>query len=164
MRNGEVIEGRRCPLGQPRLRWSKPFATCWRSTATELELLLITQAVSRGEVLMREGDAADALYLVASGRSIAARNVPVKSMRALKSGPNVVIGLKSDELRGDTADYAALPSRGRMLRQLLNPFARRQLPPRPRRGYRAPAQPDGAARAPVELARARRPADQPPAP
>ncbi len=37
---------------------------------TELELLLITQAVSRGEVLMRQGDAADALYLVASGRSI----------------------------------------------------------------------------------------------
>ena len=36
-------------------------------------------------------------------------NVPVKSMRALKSGPNVVIGLKSDELRGDTVDYSALP-------------------------------------------------------
>ena len=34
----------------------------------ELEQLLITQAVSRGEVLMRQGDAADALYLVASGR------------------------------------------------------------------------------------------------
>ena len=58
-------------------------------------------------------------------------NVPVKSMRALKSGPNVVIGLKSDELRGDAVDYAALPSRGRILRQLLNPFARRQLPRAP---------------------------------
>ena len=58
-------------------------------------------------------------------------NVPVKSMRALKSGPNVVIGLKSDELRCDTVDYSALPSRGRMLRQLLNPFARRQLPRAP---------------------------------
>jgi len=34
----------------------------------ELERLLITHAVSRGEVLMRQGDAADALYLVASGR------------------------------------------------------------------------------------------------
>ena len=34
----------------------------------ELEQLLITQAVSRGEVLMRQGEAADALYLVASGR------------------------------------------------------------------------------------------------
>ena len=45
---------------------------------TELELLLITQAVSRGEVLMRQGDAADALYLVASGRS----NVAPKRERA----------------------------------------------------------------------------------
>jgi NTE family protein len=58
-------------------------------------------------------------------------NVPVKSMRTLKSGPNVVIGLKSDELRGDTVDYAALPSRGQMLRQMLNPFARRKLPRAP---------------------------------
>ena len=42
-----------------------------------------------------------------------------------------MIGLKSDELRGDTVDYAALPSRGQMLRQMLNPFARRQLPNAP---------------------------------
>ena len=90
-------------------------------------------------------------------------NVPVKSMRALKSGPNVVIGLKSDELRGDTVDYAALPSRGQMLRQMLNPFAP-PAPQRPRRRDRAPAQPDGAARAPVKLARARRPACHPPSP
>ena len=58
-------------------------------------------------------------------------NVPVKSMRALKSGPNVVIGLGSDEMRGDTVDYAALPSRGQLLRQMLNPFARRRLPRAP---------------------------------
>ncbi|MFZ1071126.1 MAG: patatin-like phospholipase family protein, partial [Methyloceanibacter sp.] len=58
-------------------------------------------------------------------------NVPVKSMRALKSGPNVVIGLKSDEMRGDTVDYAALPSRGQIVLQMLNPFARRRLPSAP---------------------------------
>ncbi len=58
-------------------------------------------------------------------------NVPVKSMRRLKSGPNVVIGLGSDEMRGDTVDYAALPSRGQLLRQMLNPFARRRLPNAP---------------------------------
>jgi NTE family protein len=91
-------------------------------------------------------------------------NVPVKSMRALKSGPNVVIGLKSDELRGDTVDYVALPSRGRMFAAAAQPVWAPPAPPRPRRGYRAPAQPDGAARAPVRLARARRPAYQPPAP
>ncbi|MGC2411039.1 MAG: cyclic nucleotide-binding and patatin-like phospholipase domain-containing protein [Methyloceanibacter sp.] len=52
-------------------------------------------------------------------------NVPVRSMRRLKSGPNVVVNLRSEDIRSGTVDYAALPSRGRMLRQLLNPFARR---------------------------------------
>jgi NTE family protein len=61
-------------------------------------------------------------------------NVPVKSMRALKSGPNVVIGLKSDELRGDTVDYAALPSRGRMLPAAAQSVCAPPAPPRPRRG------------------------------
>jgi NTE family protein len=46
-------------------------------------------------------------------------------------GRTSTIGLKSDELRGDTVDYAALPSRGQMLRQMLNPFARRKLPRAP---------------------------------
>jgi NTE family protein len=52
-------------------------------------------------------------------------NVPVKSMRTLKSGPNVVVNLRSEDIRSEPVDYAALPSRGRLLRQLLNPFARR---------------------------------------
>ena len=52
-------------------------------------------------------------------------NVPVKSMRTLKNGPNVVVNLRSEDIGSDIVDYAALPSRGRMLRQLLNPFARR---------------------------------------
>ncbi len=42
-----------------------------------------------------------------------------------------MIGLKSDEMRGDTVDYAALPSRGQILRQMLSPFARRRLPDAP---------------------------------
>jgi NTE family protein len=58
-------------------------------------------------------------------------NVPVKSMRGLKRGPNVVVSLGSGEMRGDTVDYAALPSRGQMLRQMLNPFRRRHLPKAP---------------------------------
>src|SRR4029079_5577772 len=45
-------------------------------------------------------------------------NAPVKSMRTLKGGPNVVVSLKSGEMRGGAVDYAALPSRGQMLRRL----------------------------------------------
>ena len=48
-------------------------------------------------------------------------NVPVKSMRTLKSGPNVVVNLRSEDIRSDAVDYAALPSRGRLSRYLLNP-------------------------------------------
>jgi NTE family protein len=50
-------------------------------------------------------------------------NVPVKSMRGLKSGPNIVVNLSSDELKTETVAYEALPSRGQLLRQLVNPLA-----------------------------------------
>ena len=69
MRNGEFFEGRRCHSGNLTCV-VEAFRGLLAEHLTELELLLITQAVSRGEVLMRQGAAADALYLVASGRSI----------------------------------------------------------------------------------------------
>lgn len=50
-------------------------------------------------------------------------NLPVKSMRMLKTGPNVVVNLRPEGVRSDIVDYAALPSRGQMLMQLLNPFS-----------------------------------------
>ena len=67
----------------------------------ELELLLITQAVSRGEVLMRQGDAADALYLVASGRF--AVNVDGRRIAEVGSGsPIGEIGFFADGIRTTT--------------------------------------------------------------
>jgi NTE family protein len=68
----------------------------------ELERLLITQAVSRGEVLMRQGDAADALYLVASGRF--AVNVDGRRIADVGSGsPIGEIGFFADGIRTATA-------------------------------------------------------------
>ena len=71
----------------------------------ELGQLLITQAVSRGEVLMRQGDAADALYLVASGRF--AVNVDGRRIAEVGSGsPIGEIGFFADGIR--TATVTAL--------------------------------------------------------
>jgi NTE family protein len=58
-------------------------------------------------------------------------NVPVKSMRKLKTGPNVVVNLRPEEMRSAIVDYAALPSRGQLVMQLLNPFAWGRLPRAP---------------------------------
>jgi NTE family protein len=57
-------------------------------------------------------------------------NVPVRSMRGLKNGPNVVVNLRSEELRTGIVNYDALPSRGRMLLHMLNPFGRSNRLPR----------------------------------
>lgn len=58
-------------------------------------------------------------------------NVPVKVMRDLKSGPNVVMSLEAPKLQRFPVDYARLPSRGAMLRALTNPFAKGRLPAAP---------------------------------
>jgi NTE family protein len=58
-------------------------------------------------------------------------NVPVKSIRTLKSGPNVVVNLRAEDVGNRIVDYAQLPSRGQLLLQLLNPFGRRRLPQAP---------------------------------
>jgi len=58
-------------------------------------------------------------------------NVPVKSMRKLKSGPNVVVNLRPEDVRSGIVDYAALPSRGQLAMRLLNPFAWGRLPQAP---------------------------------
>jgi NTE family protein len=58
-------------------------------------------------------------------------NVPVKVMRDLKSGPNVVMSLEAGKLERFAVTYEHLPSRGALLRKLANPFARRGLPDAP---------------------------------
>jgi NTE family protein len=55
----------------------------------------------------------------------------VKSMRTLKSGPNIVVNLRPEGIKGIGVDYASLPSRGQLMLQLLNPFGRRYLPKAP---------------------------------
>lgn len=58
-------------------------------------------------------------------------NVPVATMHELKSGPNLVVAFELPELQRFAVDYAALPSRGELIRLALNPLARGSLPDAP---------------------------------
>lgn len=58
-------------------------------------------------------------------------NVPVGVMRALKSGPNVVVAFALPQLERFAVDYAALPSRGELMRRALKPIRRQDLPEAP---------------------------------
>jgi NTE family protein len=58
-------------------------------------------------------------------------NLPVKSMRLLKTGPNVAVNLRPETVHDDIVDYSALPSRGQMLMHLLNPLSWGRLPRAP---------------------------------
>ena len=58
-------------------------------------------------------------------------NVPVKTMRVIKQGPNVVIDLDVPLMDRFDVDNASLPSRLQLLWRTLNPFARIGLPQAP---------------------------------
>lgn len=58
-------------------------------------------------------------------------NVPIKVMRDIKTGPNVVVSFSAPELERFTVDYERLPSRGALLRSLVTPWGRRALPDAP---------------------------------
>jgi len=58
-------------------------------------------------------------------------NVPVKVMRDLKVGPNVVVSFKPPRLDRYDVDYEALPSRAALMRLVLNPLRRDRLPEAP---------------------------------
>lgn len=58
-------------------------------------------------------------------------NVPVKVMRDLKVGPNVVVSLKPPALDRYAVDYDSLPSRKELMRLVLNPLRRTALPEAP---------------------------------
>lgn len=58
-------------------------------------------------------------------------NVPVKVMRELKEGPNVVVSFKPPALDRFDVDYEALPSRAALVRLVLNPLRRDRLPEAP---------------------------------
>jgi NTE family protein len=58
-------------------------------------------------------------------------NVPIKVMRELKDGPNVVVSFRPPELDRFDVDYDALPSRAALMRLVLNPLRRTSLPEAP---------------------------------
>jgi NTE family protein len=55
-------------------------------------------------------------------------NVPIETMRAIKTGPNVVIDFSLPKMDRCKIDYRALPSRGRLLWRLLTRSGRHGLP------------------------------------
>ena len=58
-------------------------------------------------------------------------NVPIRVMRDLKTGPNVVVSFSPPELHTYRVDYDALPSRSALMRLVLNPLRRDRLPEAP---------------------------------
>lgn len=58
-------------------------------------------------------------------------NTPIRIMRDLKQGPNVVVSFKPPEIGRFDVDYDALPSRGELMRLVLNPMRRDRLPAAP---------------------------------
>jgi NTE family protein len=58
-------------------------------------------------------------------------NVPLAPMKALKAGPNVVVVLSADAPTAYPVDYETIPGPRELAAALLNPFARRRLPPVP---------------------------------
>lgn len=58
-------------------------------------------------------------------------NVPIRVMRELKQGPNVVIAFEVPKLARFDVDYRQLPSRGELLKRKLMPFGWPPLPSAP---------------------------------
>jgi NTE family protein len=58
-------------------------------------------------------------------------NVPLAPMKALKSGPNVIVTLGVDEPASYAVDYDSIPGAWELAIRMLNPFSRQQLPMAP---------------------------------
>jgi len=58
-------------------------------------------------------------------------NVPLAPMKALKTGPNVVVALGTDAPTTYMVDYDAIPGPRELIGAMLNPFSRRRLPQMP---------------------------------
>jgi NTE family protein len=58
-------------------------------------------------------------------------NVPIAAMHQMKSGPNIVVSLRVPRLECFDVRYSALPSRGNLLRRIINPLRRQLLPQAP---------------------------------
>ena len=58
-------------------------------------------------------------------------NIPLAPMKALKSGPNVVVALGAENRTTYPVDYESIPGPWELALAWLNPFSRRRLPPVP---------------------------------
>jgi NTE family protein len=58
-------------------------------------------------------------------------NLPIATMHALKSGPNVVVSFDIPELERFDVKYESLPSRAELIRMSINPLTRGKLPDAP---------------------------------
>jgi NTE family protein len=58
-------------------------------------------------------------------------NVPLAPMKALKTGPNVVVALGADAPATYMVDYDSIPGPRELIAAMLNPFSRRRLPQMP---------------------------------
>jgi NTE family protein len=58
-------------------------------------------------------------------------NLPIATMHALKSGPNVVVSFDIPELERFDVKYESLPSRAELIRMSINPLTRGRLPDAP---------------------------------
>jgi NTE family protein len=55
-------------------------------------------------------------------------NLPLAPMKALKTGPNVIVSLQMDQPTTYSVDYDSIPGRRELVGALLNPFSRKRLP------------------------------------
>jgi NTE family protein len=55
-------------------------------------------------------------------------NIPLRPMKSLKTGPNLVVHFDFVETRRFSVDYMSIPGRWSLIRQLLTPGGRRKLP------------------------------------
>jgi NTE family protein len=55
-------------------------------------------------------------------------NIPLAPMKALKSGPNLIVHFEAPPAPPYTVKYESIPGRWQLLCRMLNPFAREKLP------------------------------------
>jgi NTE family protein len=55
-------------------------------------------------------------------------NIPLKSMKKMKTGPNLIVHFTAPETRGPPGSYVDIPGRWQLMRHLLTPSGRRKIP------------------------------------
>ena len=58
-------------------------------------------------------------------------NVPIKSMKKLKTGPNIILSFAPKYDDALKIDYSSLPGRTKLMQTIINPFSKNRLPDAP---------------------------------